>query len=187
MVKTDRLLHIQYPKGKNLMANLQKNMIEYREQLQKGAIQHAYRCLMEYMQSLRAYFQKKYPDYEVPGNLYFGYMDMTYFAIIPPELKQRKLKVAVVFLHEVFRFEVWLSGVNRQVQVDFSNLIREKEWSKYSLTANPKASDSILDHFLVDNPDFNDLDKLTMDIERGTVEFIQNIEDFLRNIGEVNK
>lgn len=169
------------------MGSLQEFMGEYKKQLEKGEIQQAYRGLMDYMLSLRVYFQKKYPDYEVPGNLYFGYMDMTYFAIIPPELKRRKLKVAVVFLHEAFRFEVWLSGVNRQVQVNFSNLIREKEWSKYSLTTNPKASDSILEHFLLDNPDFNDLDKITVDIERGTVEFIQNIEDFLRNLRDVNK
>jgi hypothetical protein len=169
------------------MAILQTNMIEYRKQLQKGAIQQAYRGLMEYLQSLRAYFQKKYPDYEVLGNLYFGYMDMTYFAIIPPELKRRKLKVAVVFLHEVFRFEVWLSGVNRQVQVDFSNLIREKEWSKYSLTANPKASDSILEHILVENPDFDDLERLTKEIEVNTIKFINDIQDFLHEQMEVEK
>jgi hypothetical protein len=165
------------------MGNLQEYMIEYREQLQKGAIQQAYRSLMAYMQSLQVYFHKKFPDYEVPSNLYFGYMDMTYFAIVPSELKQHKLKVAIVFLHEAFRFEVWLSGTNRQVQVDFSNLIREKGWSKYKLSADPKASDSILEHVLVAEPDFGDLDALTKVIGIGTVKFIRDIEDLLSELG----
>jgi hypothetical protein len=165
------------------MRTFPESMDEYREQLQKGAIQQAYRGLMEYMLSLRAYFQKQYPEYDVPGSLYFGYMDMTYFAIIPPELKQRKLKVAVVFLHEAFRFEVWLSGSNRQVQVDFSNLLRGKGWDKYKLTADPEASDSILEHILVAEPDFSDLDALTKMIEIGTIKFIGDLEDLISELG----
>ncbi|NTW07937.1 MAG: hypothetical protein HGA28_00015 [Anaerolineaceae bacterium] len=165
------------------MGNLQEHLNDYRRQLEKGEIQQAYRGLMEYMLSLRAYFQKQYPEYEVPGNLYFGYMDMTYFAIIPPELKQRKLKVALVFIHEAFRFEVWLSGANRQIQVEFSNLLREKGWKKYKLTANPKASDSILEHILVAEPDFSDLDALTKVIESGTIKFIGDLEDLLLKLG----
>ncbi len=165
------------------MTNLQEHLNEYRKQLEKGEIQQAYRGLMEYMLSLRAYFQKKFPEYEVPGNLYFGYMDMTYFAIIPPELKPRKLKVAVVFLHEAFRFEVWLSGANRQVQVDFSSQLRSNGWTKYKVTADPKASDYILVHILVAEPDFSDLDALTKAIEIGTVKFIGDLEDLLSELG----
>jgi hypothetical protein len=165
------------------MGNLQEHLKEYRRQLEKGEIQHAYRGLMGYMLSLRAYFQKQYPEYEVPGNLYFGYMDMTYFAIIPPDLKRHKLKVAVVFLHEAFRFEVWLSGANRQVQLDYSNLLREKGWDKYKLTADPKTNDSILEHILVENPDFGDLDAMTKVIEIGTVKLIGDLEDLLSEHG----
>ena len=166
-----------------MVSSFSRVMVEYKNQLRKGTIQQAYRGLMEYMLSLRSYFQKRYPEFEVPGNLYFGYMDMTYFAIIPPELKQRKLKVAVVYLHEEFRFEVWLSGANRQVQVEFSNLIRSKGWNKYKLTADPKASDSILEHVLVAEPDFSDLDALTKAIEIGTIKFIGDLEDLLSGLG----
>jgi hypothetical protein len=161
------------------MGNLQEHLNEYRKQLEKGEIQQAYRGLMEYMLSLRAYFQKQYPEFDVPGNLYFGYMDMTYFAIIPLELKQRKLKVAVVFLHEAFRFEVWLSGANRQVQVDFSKLLQGKGWNKYKFTADPKASDSILVKVLVADPDFKNITKLTEEIEIGAIRFIRDIQRFL--------
>ncbi len=160
------------------MGNLQEHMNEYREQLQKGEIQQAYRGLMDYMLTLRANFQKNHPEFEVQGNIYFGYMDMTYFALFPEPLIQRKLKIAVVFLHEAFRFEVWLSGANRQVQVDHSNLIRMNGWNMYPITADPKVSDSILEYILVAEPDFGDLEELTKKIESGTVKFINEIQDF---------
>jgi len=43
---------------------------------------------MTFMSELRSYLESKYPDYTA-GNLYFGYMDMTYFAFTPADLKIR--------------------------------------------------------------------------------------------------
>jgi hypothetical protein len=36
-----------------------------------------------------------------------------------------------------------------------------------------------MEYTLADNPDFNDLDALTEQIEKGTLNFINDIEDFL--------
>jgi hypothetical protein len=41
---------------------------------------------------------------------------MTYFAVVPPSLKRRARKIAIVFNYEAFRFEAWLSATNRQLQ-----------------------------------------------------------------------
>lgn len=84
-------------------------MQELQGQLRNGAIQRAYRALLSYMMELRIRFKNKYPDSSVSA-LYQGYMDMTYFAVSPPSLKQRDLKIAIVFNYEAFRFEAWLSG-----------------------------------------------------------------------------
>jgi Family of unknown function (DUF7000) len=97
------------------MESLQENINEYRRQLEKGAIQKAYRGVMEYIMDLRTNLKNKYPDYFVSGSIYYGYMDMTYFSFFPKSLKDRNLKIAIVFLHEPFRFEAWLAGVNKQV------------------------------------------------------------------------
>ncbi len=56
------------------MKSLQENMLEYKKQLAKGIIQKAYLGLMEYMTSLRNHFTNQYPDYSVPGSIYYGYM-----------------------------------------------------------------------------------------------------------------
>lgn len=161
------------------MESFSEHMHEYRKQLQKGAIQKAYRGLMEYIMNLRTHFQNKYPDYFVSGSIYYGYMEMTYFSLIPESLKQRKLKAAIVFLHEAFRFEVWLAAYNKQVQARYWKLLKDSGWDKYRIVPTTKGADSILEHVLVDNPDFSDLDALTQRIETQTLQFIQDVEGFL--------
>ena len=106
------------------MGLFHESMNEYKRQLEKGAIQEAYRGLMDYFNALRVYFEKKYPDHSVSGSVYYGYVDMTYFAIFPKSFKRRKLKVGIVFLHEAFRFEVWLFGNNKNVQAKYWKLFK---------------------------------------------------------------
>ena len=154
-------------------------MDEYKKQMQKGAIPKAYSGLMDYIMELRTHFQKKYPDYFVSGSIYYGYMDMTYFAFFPESLKRLKLKVGIVFIHETCRFEVWLFGYNKQVQSKYWNLIKESDWNKYHIPKTTKGVDSIIDYILVENPDFSDLDTLTKQIEKGTLKFIKDVEDYL--------
>lgn len=159
--------------------SLHEYMSEYRKQLEKGAIAKAYKGLMEYVMALKTHFKNKYPDYFVSGSIYFGYMDMTYFSFFPKSLKRQKLKIAVVFIHETFRFEVWLAGYNKQVQAKYWRLLKESGWNKYRVVPPAKGVDSIMEHVLVDNPDFSDLEALTSQIETGTLKFIKDVEDFL--------
>lgn len=163
------------------MESFHEYLHEYRKQLEKGAVQKAYKGLMEYFMGLKAHFNHQHPDFSVSGSIYFGYMDMTYFAIFPKALKDQKLKIAIVFLHEAFRFEVWLAGVNKQVQQRYWQLIKESGWDQYHLVSTTKGFDSIIEHVLADNPDFSDLDALTNQIERETLIFIKNVENFLSN------
>lgn len=161
------------------MEALHEYLQEYRKQLEQGAIQKAYKGLMDYIMALRTHFKTAYPEYVVSGNIYYGYMDMTYFAVVPPSLKQRQLKIAIVFLHEAFRFEVWLSGANKQVQAHYWKLFQTSAWTTYPIVATTKGADAIVESIAVDNPDFRDLDALTQQIERATVAFIQDVERFL--------
>ncbi len=156
-------------------------MNEYRKQIEKGVIKEAYRGLMEYIMELRLYFKNKYPDYFVSGSIYYGYMDMTYFSFIPESLKRRNLKIAIVFIHETFRFEVWLGGYNKKVQSKYWKLFKESAWNKYHIVPTTKGVDSILEYILADNPDFSNLDNLTKQIETGTLNFIKDVGNFLSN------
>jgi hypothetical protein len=160
------------------MKSFNEYVNEYRKQLARGDIQQAYRGLMDYIRGLKTHLQNKYPDYFVTS-IYQGYMDMTYFSFFPQSLKRRKLKVGIVFVHEAMRFEVWLFGINKQVQTKYWKLFKESGWNKYHIVSTVKGFDGIVDAVLVENPCFNDLNALTKKIEKSTLKFIRDIESFL--------
>jgi hypothetical protein len=161
------------------IASFNESMVEYRKQLEKGTIQKAYQGLMDYMMGLRSNFEKKYPDYSISGSLYFGYMDMTYFSFFPNSLKRQGLKVGVVFIHKTFAFEIWLFGYNKSVQAKYWKLFKENGYNLCQIPSDTKGVDYILKDILVENPDFNNLDDLTEQIENGTLRFIDNVERVL--------
>jgi hypothetical protein len=164
--------------GKRSMHPIQEDMAEFGAQLKRGSIQRAYYALLQYMAGLRTHFQKKYPDYALSG-LYQGYMDMTYFAILPPSLKRRGLKIAIVFNYEAFRFEAWLAGGNRKVQQQYWELVKNSQWPAYRVVTPAKGVDSIIECNLAEDFDFADLGGLTARIEANTAKFVAHIESFL--------
>ena len=100
------------------MKSMNDYINEYTNQLKKGHIQKAYKGILSFMSGLKTYLEKRHTDY-TSGALYFGYMDMTYFAFTPVALKEKSLKIGVVYLHEENRFEVWLAGSNRRIQAEY--------------------------------------------------------------------
>ncbi len=161
------------------MGSFGENMDEYRRQVEEGTIKDAYRGLMEYIQGLRTHFEGKYPDYFVSGSIYQGYMDMTYFAFSPRSLKGRGLKAAVVFIHDGCRFEVWLSGCNKQVQAKYWGLFKGSRLDGFHIPTTTKGVDSIIEKVLVERPDFGDLGALTDRIEEGTLKFNRDVDNLL--------
>ena len=161
------------------MKPLNEYINEYKKQLAKGTIQIAYQGLIEYIMSLKTHLKNNYPQYLVAGNLYQGYMDMTYFSLNPESFKKRKLRIAIVFVYETFRFEVWLAGYNKNVQLKYWELFKQSNWNKYKIPSTIKGSDSIIEYVLVDNPDFSNFDTLTKQIEKGTIKFVKDIESIL--------
>ena len=153
-------------------------MAELRRQLKKGAIRKAYRALLAYLMGLRTHFQNTYPDSAVSA-LYQGYLDMTYFAIVPPPLRQRGLKIAIVFNYEAFRFEAWLAGRNRQVSRQYWELFRDSQWTTYRVVTPGKGIDSIVECDLAKDFDLSAPDALTSSIETATTAFIGDLDEFL--------
>lgn len=161
------------------MESFHESINELKKQLKKGEISKAYRGLMKYIMDLRTHFKNKYPGYCVSGSIYYGYMDMTYFPLFPESLKRQRLKIAVVFNYDAFRFEVWLAASNKQVQTKYWKLFKESKWNEYIIPSDIKGIDSIIEHVLADDPDFGDLDVLTEHIEKQTLQFIKDVQNFL--------
>ncbi len=161
-----------------MMDSLNDHIREYKTQLDKGSIQKAYKGIMVFMSGLSAYLARRHPDYSVSA-LYYGYMDMTYFAFTPADLKNKKLKIAIVYLHEPGRFEVWLGGSNRKIQAEVIELLRHKDIGKYKLSQSLPGVDSIIEATLVNQPDFDDSEELKQQIEGKTLEFINDVRALL--------
>ncbi len=157
------------------MKTLNDYVSEYKKQMEKSDIQKAYRGIIDYMMSLRTYFEKNYSDYFVSGSLYNGYMDMTYFSLTPAFLKEKKLKIAIVFIHENISFEVWLSGYNKSIQKKYWKYFKERKWNKYLIPDDINGKDSIIEYIIEDKPNFDNLNFLTRKIEKEVLIFIKDI------------
>ncbi len=161
------------------MASLSEDVSEYNRQLRVGSIQRAYRGIISFMSGLRDMLATNHPDHSA-GSLYQGYMDMTYFSFTPPYLNERKLKVAVVYLHEGNRLEVWLAGGNRKVQAEYIELLKGHDLGGYELSRVAPGVDSIVEGVLAERPDFDDTDKLARSVEAGIILFSAKMEGIVR-------
>ena len=83
-----------------------------------------------------------------------------------------------MFVYETFRFEVWLPASNKKIQEEYWQLIKTSCWDKYRLVPEIQGYDSIIENVLVDDPDFSDPIAIEARIEKGTPEFIGDVEHF---------
>lgn len=167
-------MSVDLPAATGLVADLE----ELRRQLGKGAIQRAYVAIVTHMSGLRARFSAAHDDWAVSG-LYQGYFDMTYFALFPPSLKARNLKLAIVFDYETFRFQVWLAARNRIVQRQYWALLKDRGWPPESLVEPAVGVDAIVAVDAADGLDLVDLDSVAARLAQATDALLHDLERFL--------
>jgi hypothetical protein len=158
------------------LADFEKQIAEYRKQLQKGDVPAAYSGLMRYFDALRLHLKQRHADYFI-SDVTYGRMDYTYLYYFPMLLKRRKLKIMLFFEHSTFEFHIWLAGYNKAAQTTYLKKLKDAGWSKYPLAPTAKKVDYIADYAVVKNPNFGDLDELTRKIESGLEKFIGDIEE----------
>lgn len=157
-----------------IMSTLNDDIKEYTGQLRRGAIPRAYRGIIGFMSALMRHMSGKYPEYTASA-LYAGFMDMTYFAFTPGDLRSRNLKIAVVYLHEENRMEVWLGGGNRKIQADYIAKLGRTDIGDYILSEVKPGVDSIIEKKIARQPDFDHADELTRQIEEATIIFANDM------------
>ncbi|MDD2592380.1 MAG: hypothetical protein PHP11_04665 [Erysipelotrichaceae bacterium] len=163
------------------MMNIDELITEYQKQLKEGKIQLAYKGIMEFMSGLRSYINDKYDDLSV-GSLYFGYMDMSYFAITNTILRSKNLKIAVVYLHQDNCFELWLSATNKRLQASYINDFKKLDLKRYKLSKSMPHVDSIIEDRLLVNPKFDDQLGLKQEVSTSLIAFISDISAMLDQV-----
>ena len=155
----------------------------YRAEMQKGDIPRAYRGIIDFMLMLRTHFRNNYPELSVSGNIYQGYMDITFLTLFPISFEAQKLKIALVFNHERINFEAWLCGINNQVKTKYTEIFTKGTRMDYRIPPFTHSQDSLLECDLSSDPDFDQPQTLTKELERGVWQFVGEVEHLLYQAG----
>ena len=161
------------------MRNLNKFVHNYKIQLAKGEIQSAYSQLVKLVMALRTRFIANLKGEFSVGGLLQGYMDYTYFYYSNDLLQEKGLKLGLVLNHLEMRFEVWLLGRTKPVQTEYWNLFQGSKWVQSGSTM-PQYS--ILEVIIVADPNFDDLTKLSNQIEKNARKTSAEIIDALKGL-----
>lgn len=121
---------------------------EYKNIMKNTNLQKGYQEIIKLFRYLKIYFEKEMPEFKFTSNIVENNMDYSYFQFTNDKLKKNKLKIVFVFIHKEFKFQIWLSGINRNIQNIYKN-------TKYNLSINPNKTDYILSKDL--NLNYNDL------------------------------
>lgn len=124
--------------------NFNSTLLEtYRTLLQTTDLQKAYQEFIRLFRFLRNELERQMPDFRFQNSITENAMDYAYFSFTDPGLKEKGLKLVVVFDHKNFRLDVWLSGVNRTAQCRWA-----KQWSvcppPMELTREPNHTDFVV-------------------------------------------
>lgn len=154
-----------------VMKTLNQIIKMYTGYLQQGEIQVAYKGILDFFGKLRADMIKKHPNYKM-GSLYQGYMDMTYFSFSTKQLKDKGLKIAIVYLHQKGTFEVWLSARNRDISKRYEAIFTSNIFSNITFFHDINNQDAIVESILIATPNFDEQPSLIEIIEEGVEEFV---------------
>ena len=160
------------------MKTLSELIEEYTHHLQQGEMQIAYKGILEFFGKLRTAFIKKHPQYDV-SSIYQGYLDMSYFSLSTKSLKDKGLKIAIVYLHEKGDFEVWLSARNRDIAENYASIRNSNISGDIKVFHDMNNPDAIIECILTSRPDFDDQSSLIDTIDDGIEKFVTAIIDFL--------
>jgi hypothetical protein len=141
--------------------NINDRIPSYKKVFASGEIQEIYQSLVGRIQGLRTEFNKNYKGQFSVANILHGYIDFTYFYLQNDFLKKRKLKLAIVLNHQEARFELWLLGQTKDVQINYWEKLQGVSW----VNENLMPEWSIFEIVMLANPDFDNTKVLSDSIQ----------------------
>lgn len=138
-----------------------------------------YNQLISYMKSLRMFFHKEYDTQFKLGNVYQGNPAFSYFSLTTTELEKLKLKFVLILNHEQMILSICLSGQNKDVRKKYWQIFKNSDWNKYHIVESIDNNLEIINHVIIETPNFNNWQDLTKQIEIETLKFIQELSKTL--------
>lgn len=115
----------------------------YKTIIRTTALQESYQEFIHLFRYLRNELKNQLPEFTFSNNIEENQMNFSYFQLTSEELKQKGLKIQVIFIHKEFQFEIWLSGYNRKIQSTYYEHLKSKNFN-YILNHDPTHVDYIL-------------------------------------------
>lgn len=170
----------------NAPVNHDSAIYEYQRLLQTTELQKGYQEFVKFFRQLRTYLQNEIPHFTFTGNIVENNMDYSYFQFTDADLKAEGLKIVVVFVHADFEYQIWLSGLNREIQTKHQQCMKavfplEQIFYPYLpvLTDNPAKTDYIVKAKLVDDVDYSRLDDVLGYMKDNTMAFVAEVARLL--------
>ena len=132
---------------------------EYKKIIQSTNLQKGYQEFVKFFRGFRAYLADNLSEYKFTGNIVENNMDYSYFQFSNDDLQSKGLKFVIAFIHNKFEYEIWLSGMNRKIQINYHSKL-SKVKHKYTMSPDPNRLDYILKEKLFDEVNYDDCEKL---------------------------
>ncbi|MBN1373757.1 hypothetical protein JW962_00235 [Candidatus Dojkabacteria bacterium] len=132
---------------------------DYKKIIQTTNLQKGYQEFVKFFRGFRTYLADNLTEYKFTGNIVENNMDYSYFQFSSDALQSKGLKFVIAFIHDKFEYEIWLSGMNRKIQISYhGKLIKVKH--KYTMSPDPNRFDYVLKERLFDKVNYDDCEKL---------------------------
>jgi len=147
--------------------------------IQPSTINTDYHQLIDYMKELRTFFRKEYELEFTLGKLNQVSPEYTYFSLTPTELKKLQLKFVIILDHNLSQFSICLSGQNKSIRKKYWQIFKGGDWNHYTMADSIENSLMIIHHTLIENPDYSDTQILTQQIEKESLNFMNDLRGIL--------
>lgn len=158
---------------------------DYVGAVSEGDFARAYRGILSALTQFKSAWVTAHPE-DTVGALYQGYMDMSFVAVLPASLGERRLKISLVFLHDVGCFSLWLTAGNRAIQKRVSDALKHVPLGKYTLCALEPGVDAIIARDLPKPYRFDEPEQLTKDLLQAAESFFTDMTALVGSIAQEN-
>lgn len=155
-------------------SNQSKDIAQYNTLVAEGSLPRAYRAILAQLTACKSAWEQAHPNDSV-GALYQGYLDMSFIAVAPSSLAERRLKVSLVYLHDTGRFSLWLAAGNRKIQAELSQELSKKNLGSYTLCTLKPGVDAIIAYDVPSPYAFDEPVELTQTLIRETEKFLSDM------------
>lgn len=140
-------------------------LVEYKRIMDNTMIRSCYQQVISLIKTIASVLEERLPAYRFMKRIVENQMDVTYFQLTNERLKDRGLKIQVVFVHETCEFEVWMSGYNRNIQCAYAKVLAHQE-HPFLVSTDPVRDDYIVKTVIKNKMTDADAESIVSEMQR---------------------